>query len=90
MTIRIRNGPSYTKVALTKLLIDAANKELRVGKIKADWYVYRMSISQQPEVCFKCHGVQHEISNDLTESNFAKGVARKATRLKTAGNSRIA
>ncbi|XP_062714136.1 uncharacterized protein LOC134290922 [Aedes albopictus] len=54
MTIRVRNGPSGTKVASIKLPIDAANKALRVGKIKIGWCVCPLSISQQPEVCFKC------------------------------------
>lgn len=63
MSIRIRNGPSGTKVASIKLPIEAANKALRVGKIKVGWCVCPLSISQQPEVCYKCQEYGHLARN---------------------------
>lgn len=63
MTIRIRNGPDGTKVASIKLPVDAANKALRVEKVCVGWSVCPLSVSQQPDVCFKCLGFGHFARN---------------------------
>lgn len=63
MTIRIRNGPSGTKVASIKLPVDAANKALRMGRVKVGWSVCPLSVLQQPEVCFKCLEFGHLARN---------------------------
>ncbi|XP_058449259.1 uncharacterized protein LOC131429227 [Malaya genurostris] len=63
MTIRIRNGPDGTKVALIKLPVDAANKALKVEKICVGWSVCPLSVSQLPDVCFKCLGFGHFARN---------------------------
>ncbi|XP_058456323.1 uncharacterized protein LOC131433746 [Malaya genurostris] len=63
MTIRIRNGPDGTKVASIKLPVDAANKALKVEKICVGWSVCPLSVSQLPDVCFKCLGFGHFARN---------------------------
>lgn len=58
MSIRIRNGPSGTKVAAIKLPIDAANKVLRIGIVRVGWSECPLSVSE-PEVCFRCQEFGH-------------------------------
>ncbi|XP_062558086.1 uncharacterized protein LOC134222961 [Armigeres subalbatus] len=63
MTIRLRRGPSGTQVAGIKLPVDAADKALKIGKVKVGWSVCSLSLSQQPEVCFRCQEFGHLARN---------------------------
>ena len=59
MTIRLRKGPSGTQIASIKLPVDAANKVLKIGKLKVGWSVCPLSVPERPEMCFRCHGFGH-------------------------------
>lgn len=63
LTIRMRKGPFGTQVASIKLPIEAANKALKTGKIKVGWSVCPLSVSQTPEICFKCQEFGHIARN---------------------------
>ncbi|XP_062538498.1 uncharacterized protein LOC134206792 [Armigeres subalbatus] len=63
ITIRLRRGPSGTQVAGIKLPVDAAEKALKIGKVKVGWSVCSLSLSQQPEVCFRCQEFGHLARN---------------------------
>ncbi|XP_058816154.1 CCHC-type zinc finger nucleic acid binding protein-like [Topomyia yanbarensis] len=61
--IRLRKGPSGTQAASVRLPVEAANKALKIGKIKVGWSVCPLSVSQRPEVCFKCQEFSHLARN---------------------------
>ncbi|XP_058817343.1 uncharacterized protein LOC131680645 [Topomyia yanbarensis] len=63
MMIRMRKGPFGTQAASVRLPVEAANKALKIGKIKVGWSVCPLSVSQQPEVCFKCQEFGHLARN---------------------------
>lgn len=63
MIIRLRKGPYGMQVATITLPVDAANKALKVGKIKVCWSVCPLSISQRPEVCYRCQEFGHLARN---------------------------
>lgn len=59
VTIRMRKGPCGTQAASIKLPVGAAHKALEIGKIRVGVLICRLSISQRPDVCFKCQGYGH-------------------------------
>lgn len=63
MTIRLRRGPFGTQIAVIKLPVEAADKALRVGKVKVCWSVCSLSLFQQPEMCFRCQEFGHLARN---------------------------
>lgn len=63
MTVRLRRGPSGTQVATVKLPVDAADRALRIGKVKVGWSVCSLSLSQQPEICYRCQEFGHLARN---------------------------
>ncbi|XP_062713157.1 uncharacterized protein LOC134290133 [Aedes albopictus] len=63
MSVRLRRGPSGTQVAAIKLPVNAADKALRIGKVKVGFSECPLRVSQQPEICFRCQEFGHLARN---------------------------
>ena len=67
ISIRLRKLYGGMQAAVLRLLTDAANKLLKIGKVRVGWSVCALSVkprvARQMERCFKCMGFGHQSKN---------------------------